>query len=79
MLHLALSEKCAESAIDHSDFISRGCGGHYVFHTNQLLRFFCFVKPSGSVNRAILCQVCEREVPVDGAITELDALEGINS
>jgi hypothetical protein len=44
VLHLALSEKCAESAIDHSDFISRGRGGHYVFHTNQFLLSLRFVK-----------------------------------
>jgi hypothetical protein len=71
VLYLAMSENCAESAIYRSDFIFHGRGGHYVFHTNQ---FLPSLRPSDSVNHTVLCQVCEWEVPVDGAITELDTL-----
>jgi hypothetical protein len=44
VLYLAMSENCAESAIYRSDFIFHGRGGHYVFHTNQFPRLWCFVK-----------------------------------
>ncbi len=39
-----MSEKCAESAIDHFDFIFHSRGEHYVFHTNQFLLSLRFVK-----------------------------------
>ena len=44
VLHLAMSEKCEESAIYRFDFISHGRSGHYVFHTNQFLLSLRFVK-----------------------------------
>jgi hypothetical protein len=38
VLHLAMSKKCAEGAIDRFYFFSRGHGRNYVFHANQFLR-----------------------------------------
>jgi hypothetical protein len=44
VLYLAMSDKCAESAIYRSDFIFHGRGGHSVFYTNQFLLSLRFVK-----------------------------------
>ena len=63
-------------AIYRSDFIFHGRGGHYPVPHQSVSKVVVFCKNhSLSIHElCCLCQVCEWEVAVDGAITELDAL-----